>query len=246
MIKNMFKLTAVVLLLAGSLVACENDKTGKDDNDNEDLTTGNISGEDEDDLTTGNTSEDDDEYIATINISGECFIYNFDEKIYLTRRMDKIFLKFSPDANTEQISALINRDASLQLIDGTYHEGMDCAGLESKDGKPIPVKTVASYKADVMVVSATYILEYNGTFQGLMDDMMVKLKETTSYAQLEELAAQNNCKIGKEDPFRKEYIMIYVSKTSKLDAMQMAWLFYETGLFEYAVPNFAILNAWLH
>jgi hypothetical protein len=64
------------------------------------------------------------------------------------------------------------------------------------------------------------------------------LKGTTTYEQLQELAAQNNCTIGAENQYTKNKFMIYVSKTSNLNALQTSNLFQGTGLFQYSEPNF--------
>jgi len=52
------------------------------------------------------------------------------------------------------------------------------------------------------------------------------------------LAEQNNCTIGEENQYTKNQFMVYVSKTSKLDALQTSNLFQETGHFQYSEPNF--------
>ena len=198
-----------------------------------------------------NLNNDNEEQLITTmaELADAPFYYDFDKKIFLQQRKDKIFLKFAQDANTEQLHSLINRNSSLRPsianLDETYRPRR-VAVLESKDGKQIPSTTLESFKAMPEVLSVTYLLDYNGGLQGLMDDFVVKLMETTSYEQLEKLAAQNNCKIEEEYQFsfsKNDYFKISVSKASKLDAMQMSCLFYETGLFEYTSPNFAILNA---
>ena len=92
----------------------------------------------------------------------------------------------------------------------------------------------------------------NGTFSkkircvcpALTDEFVVLLKGITSYAQLLELAKQNNSRVGDENQFVKNQFKLYVCKTSKLNAMQMANLFWETELFEFSEPNLILLNAF--
>ena len=45
----------------------------------------------------------------------EHFYYYLGAKIFLEQRTDQIFLKFSQDAEEEQLRSLISRDASLRL-----------------------------------------------------------------------------------------------------------------------------------
>jgi len=172
------------------------------------------------------------------------FYYCFDEKIFFQQIKDKIYLKFTQEAQEEQLISIVNSDASLQptsyiyLGEGTFRFVV----LESKDGLQIPLAAIESFKTRQEVVSATYLLLYNGIyFQGLTDEFVVKLKETTSNEQLQKLAEKNGCKVGAEDSYVKNQFMMYVSKNSKSDAMKLSNLFYETGLFEFAEPNLVVL-----
>ena len=184
----------------------------------------------------------------TRDYSNDSFYYYGYEnrKIYVEIVMDKIFIKFSSDANKEQILALISGADSLTLISGAYwYEGpLRFAALESKDEKQISLETLKSLKERDEIISATYMHRYNGgNLSGIMDDFVVQLKSSTSYEQLKKLAEKNACEIGKKDQFVNNQYTLHVSKTSELNAMQTANKFYETKLFAFAEPNFMILNA---
>ena len=170
-----------------------------------------------------------------------------DKKIFLEKVTDKISLRFTNDVDKEQILALINEYSFLKLMNGalSYEGFIRYAALESKDGNQIPADVIESFKANPKIASVTYMYLFDGTsVQAIMDEFVVKLKASTSYAQLRELAKQNNCKIGEENKFVKNQFTLYVSKTSKLNAMQMANLFYEAKLFEFSEPNFMLLNGY--
>uniref|UniRef100_S0DFN7 Putative subtilase family protein n=1 Tax=termite gut metagenome TaxID=433724 RepID=S0DFN7_9ZZZZ len=94
-----------------------------------------------------------------------------------------------------------------------------------------------SFKTKEEIVSATYLLKYNGSQSAYTNEFIVKLKDGTSFARLKELADKTTCRIGKEDEFVKNQYMLYISNASELDAIQTANMFYETGLFEFAEPN---------
>ena len=166
----------------------------------------------------------------------------------LKQRKDKIFLKFISEADKEQKLAIVRSVNSLKLtsdFDLSEQHPFNFAVLKSKNGNYIPSATIEYFEKKAEIVSVTYLYQYKGgVFQGLTDEFSVMLKQTTSYAQLQELAEKNNCKVGEENQYEKNVFMLYVSKTSKLDAMQTANLFYETGLFVFSEPNFIILNAF--
>ena len=174
------------------------------------------------------------------------FYYCFDEKIFLKQRKDLIYIKFPQDVDTEHLRTLINSDASLLPTSYVYLDKspLRYAVLESKDGKQIPVATIDSFKKREEVVSVSYMYYIQGGWQllAVTDDFSVKLKETTTYEQLNKLAEQYHCTIGEENRYVKNQFMMYVPKTSRLDAMQIANLFQETGLFEFAAPNMIVFN----
>ena len=175
----------------------------------------------------------------------EIFYYNFDEKIFLKQVKSKIFLKFTPDANEEQLNALIGSESSLRptsdiSLDG--NAGLRFAVLEARNGKQIQSTTIEYFKTKVEVISVEYLSMYNDFLQGLTDVITVKLKETTTHAQLQELAEQNHCTVREENQYVKNEFMLFVSKVSESNAMHTANLFYETGFFEFASASLILLN----
>ena len=175
------------------------------------------------------------------------FYYYEGKKIFIQQVKDKVLLKFTPDAGKEQLQILIDSNASLQPTSDTFLEGgsLRFAVLESKDGKNIPSAAIESFKANPVVVSANYLFQVDkGKLQGLMDEFVVKLKEMTTHEQLKMLAKQNNCVVGEENQLFKNQFTLFVPKTSDLNAMRMSNLFYETGLFEFSVPNMILFNAF--
>jgi len=188
---------------------------------------------------------------------GYPFYYYFEKKIYLKELKDKIFIEFAKGAGKELMCALIE-DSGLQPIipinweyyDPNYTWYLD---LETKDGSPVSSKIIESFKKKpvVVVVSHLYIsLEYDEEWWGwaiaILNNFSVKLLETTSYAQLQELAKKHNCTVGEEFPydFLKNTFKVYVPKTSLLNAMQLANLFYETGLFEHSSPGWILFQRY--
>lgn len=190
--------------------------------------------------------KDNEDKLKTKSDDGEIFYYYGSEKVFLTQSLDKTLLRFTSDIDKEQMLALISEFTSLEIIDGAYWgEGpLRFAAFESMDGKPISSEIMKSLKNKDKVISATYMYQYhNGKLQGIMDEFIVQLKGGTSYEQLEILAKENGCTIGEEYPFVKNRFTLHVSKTSELNAMQVANKFYETKLFAFSEPNFVTLNA---
>lgn len=169
-----------------------------------------------------------------------------DRKIFLQQQMDKIFLQFAPDADQAQIRSLIHSNPSLCPISCFHLEmDLDYAILEERSGNPIGRDILGSFQSRPEVLSAAYLMGYRGGWLGLLNSFAVGLKASISNAQLQELATQHHCIVGRKYSFdfMEESYQMYVSKTCKLNALQMANLFYETGRFTFAEPNFLIFNA---
>ena len=167
------------------------------------------------------------------------FYYNEGEEI-----QNILFLQLAPtdweqwNPFWEQWNSLINSDATLQI----YNANGDWAFLKTKDEKPITPATIEYFKASPLVVTVSYAVESYGFLQGARNEFVAQLKETTSYAQLEQLAEQNHCTIGRKDDYVKDGFFVAIPKTSELNAMQMSDLFYKTDLFESVQPCFVMLT----
>jgi hypothetical protein len=97
--------------------------------------------------------------------SKEEFYYYQGEKIFLTERTDKIFLKLTKGANKASMLALIRSDSIVKLSTDVKQSELlpDFLTLEvreSKIGTKIPVSKVEQYKINVNVISASPILQY--------------------------------------------------------------------------------------
>ena len=174
---------------------------------------------------------------------------------HLSQIEEKLFLQFSPscepqrDGNGDweawtnewnEWNALLNSDASLH----PYAVSGDYAFLESKDGSSITPSTINYFKANRLVGTVSYPFESEntGSLQGLRNEFVVKLKETTTFLQLQQLAEKNQCVVRDEDPYCKNQFFVVISKKSEMNAMQMLDLFDKTNLFEASSPTFVVLD----
>jgi len=177
---------------------------------------------------------------------GDNYYYYGGKKNFMRQRADKIFLHISPDASVEQIQAIINSDPSLRLAirqnwEDYYHLGSLYLYLETKNGSRIPAVTLESFKKKEGVIYASYLSNVN-PFVAITNEFLVKLKPETSYKQFQELMEKYPNILSVEEGFLYREYKLYVSKTSGLNTLQLANLFYETGLFEYATPNMIIFD----
>ncbi|MDR1346184.1 MAG: hypothetical protein LBK03_05740 [Bacteroidales bacterium] len=177
---------------------------------------------------------------------GECFYYYRGEKFFLTERTDKIFLKLAADGNKASFLSSIRAGNAVQLSPDLQEGDMlpNFVMLEAKTATGIPLALLEEYRLNSSVISALPLLQYDNRLQGLTDQFIVKLKAGTSDMQFQDLISQYNCSIVKESQFIKRQFIVSVPKTIAFNALQLSNLFYETGWFEFAEPNFVIINAF--
>ncbi len=70
----------------------------------------------------------------------------------------------------------------------------------------------------------------------------VKLKPTISYNQLVAFVFQKNCLLDKSYKYDNKTYLIKATANNGFDGLEMANIFYESGLFEYAEPDFRMLD----
>jgi len=135
--------------------------------------------------------------------------------------------------------ALINSDTALQIYKLTYFWIV----LETKNGHAIQPSTIEYFKASPLIASVSHVVKHSGYLRVYRNEFVAKLKTMTSYDQLQQLAEQNRCIVGREDPFVKNQFFVTIPEETELDVEQIANLFYETGLFEYVHQTFNILTS---
>ncbi|MDR2968837.1 MAG: hypothetical protein LBV32_04435 [Tannerellaceae bacterium] len=134
---------------------------------------------------------------------GQVFYYYGieDKKIFLDQETDKVFVKFAPNVTKEQFRSVLTGYTSLKPMDANA-EDYFVEGYPSNAvvlvGEAISPEILNSLKSKVEVVSATYLLKYNEVgLSAYSDEFTVKLKDGTSFTQLQELAEKYGCTTGK-------------------------------------------------
>ena len=86
-----------------------------------------------------------------------------------------------------------------------------------------------------------FLIYKDGTLQGIQDEFVVKLKSGDSYSELKFMAQSTGATILRNDPYSPDIYVLQTAKDSDGNALEMANYFHETGLFEWAEPNFLLL-----
>jgi subtilisin family serine protease len=100
-------------------------------------------------------------------------------------------------------------------------------------------------RSDSSVAYANPFLVYkDGTLQGLTDQVIVRIKASSSSQSLDSVYAALGVYIVKPNPYLDREFFLSIHPTSTMDALDVADSLYGTGLFEYSEPDFVKLAAF--
>ena len=186
---------------------------------------------------------------ALIRRGEDLSYYYASQKIFLEERQDLMFVSFCGDQSKESFVAKINSGTSpLRLFDPSG-KGEQLADSSSDmfllQGSPIEInKQIEVFKNDPSVLSVSKILVYEGSFIAVSNEFSVKLKKGISVSELENMATEYGCKIFQRELVDDDIFFLEVDKSSELSVLQLACIFYESGLFVFTSPDFYFLNAF--
>lgn len=187
---------------------------------------------------------------VSVNAGDDLSYYYFDQQISLKERQDLAFVKFNDGQAKVAFVSRINTgvstlrlynpdgDARAVAIDSDDAFMLRCASPEEL------TRQLDALKDDADVVFASKALEYEGNLLAVSDEFSVKLKPGTSRNEVEELAKRFGCSVFQRENFSDDIFFLKVAKASDLGVLQLASVFYETGLFEFTSPDFYIPNAF--
>ncbi len=90
------------------------------------------------------------------------------------------------------------------------------------------------------VYFAPYYRTEDGSEIGITNNLSVQLSGEQDYVKLEEIAAECNLQVLGQNEFDQSIYVLSCTKDSKGNALEMANYIYESGLFEYASPEFIV------
>lgn len=169
------------------------------------------------------------------------------EKHPLYLKSEKRFILFSEAPDTSELTVKLGLDAmqiqdlhkfvwSNTLVSYNYD-----AQEEVREETYWTVLTNLSDELDLatldIVYEAPFFTAANGTELGLSHLFYVKLFKAEDIIELEKLARRNHVKILGNNVFMPLWYTLACEKSSKGNALAMANLFYESGLFSASQPD---------
>jgi len=187
----------------------------------------------------------------------EHFYYYKGEKIYLELNSDYIFISGTNKSRIQNISATnsINGMSPSNIKEDLTTNSLETSKRFKKSGSlrywrelKLPSKvSKTNYKTEVEklkklnkdLIIAPYFKSKSIQKIGLTNYFYVKLKHKNEFNLLQELIARHKVELLGNNKFMPLWYTLSVTPNT-LNAMEMANLFYETGLFEFAEPDLMV------
>lgn len=156
---------------------------------------------------------------------------------------DQILVRFSEGLSFEQKSEILAKTGGLKLERTDVLPAPDVSIVRiSGAGTEEISRILAKLNSLSSVVYANPFLVYeDGTYQGIQDRIIVRLKSDKDLALMNKIAKGFNLSIAERNEFDPLMFVLRTSKESKGNALEIANKLAESNAFDYAEPDFLLL-----
>jgi len=174
-----------------------------------------------------------DKSVVSINVEGDENLSVF--KNSHSNNSNKKLAAIVQDNTRDRLNPADQSAKSRQSIKTYYSE----VGISDKLNEQIYLKIVDEYKnkPEILMASPCFKTKENKTI-GLSNTFYVKLKNENDVTLLYEKAKNIHVEVLGQNKFMPLWYTLSCNKASKLNSMEAANLFYETGSFQSAEPAF--------
>lgn len=169
------------------------------------------------------------------------FYYYQGEKIPLKISRDKILVKFKKEMPLESKRSAVSITSKIKPISekNIHRNNLVIAELAENTTENELKQVITELNKNKNILYANPYYAYSDSILiGLTNQFTVKLKNTTTYLELEALINLTKTTIDKQDKYDKNIYIIGANKNSTGNALEIANYFYETGKFEFSEPSF--------
>ena len=168
------------------------------------------------------------------------YYYYGNKKVYLQESNSRIYVRL-PASETGKLKSALQKNFQLsQKGISTIAEEKFVVIKLSEDNKTVSQQQILNYiKKDFRAELVRPALKGIGGSEVVIDEeFYVKLKPTVSVLQLNNLMLELGCVLAKKYAYGNQTYLVKATAANGFDGLKMANLFFESGLFEYAEPDF--------
>lgn len=178
--------------------------------------------------------------------------YYFDEIVYVNQLTDRLFIQFESADYRNRFKNNLTSVSSLQP-DNTVTKKTNKYGIDEKSVilivqsmvGDIPSKLLSEIESEDGVVCASYLCGRPDGLYAPTNQLMVKLKEGVSLESFVKFSNLLGCKYRFDSIFGDRTLFVEKSKSCGFDLFELSKLFHDSGLLEYAAPDFCRFDVLL-
>ena len=183
---------------------------------------------------------------TTTAFAGDKSVYSHgpDGKNEFVQAEDRILIRFTDGLSFAKKAAMLATEKGIKQLSKT-------------DVLPAPDVTIANVSGlsteqldelltrlnnnPEVVYANPFMIYEDGTYQGIQDRVIVRLKSTKDLGAMYSLAKRVNMNVLEKNEFDPMVYVLQTTKQSTGNGLEMANLLHESGAFEYAEPDFLLL-----
>lgn len=179
---------------------------------------------------------------APANNFSSLYYYNGSQKIYLSTSSTNIYVETRASSEVAALQKTMNAAIPAAAV--------KMQALAKGSRGLVKVSNPAAFDSTLallmrqpgVVVARPAVHTQQGNDHLYEESFYVKLKAGTSFSMLQNEVAKMGCALINAYKYDQKVFLIHAGLNAQFDGLQMANLFYETGLFEYAEPDFRPLT----
>ncbi len=182
--------------------------------------------------------------IAQGPVNGNLYYYFGEQKVYVQQSKKTLYLRVAATKVAAIKQALDSKyQLGAQSFTSLQNEESIVVDLAKNNKSSYAAAIIDFARSNAQSLLARPALVANDGKEVVIDEgFYVKLKTGTRYDQLVSLAAQKNCVIEKAYQYNNKTFLLKAGAANNYDGLKMANIFFESALFEYAEPDFRLLE----
>ena len=173
------------------------------------------------------------------------YYYYQGERIPLAERKDLIAFQFVDKESKDKFLSELSSSSTLKRWNNDEgNNSLNILILQSEKGS-VTKEDFEEWQRLEDVHFLSYPFEKDGHVFVMLDEFSVKVKKTSDEQEVRKLAARYDCEVFQREVFDSDIFFVRCSKWSEMGTIRIANAFYETGLFEFASPDFYTPNMLL-
>ena len=166
------------------------------------------------------------------------YYYYQGERIPLAERKDLIAFQFVDKESKDKFLSELSSSSTLKRWNNDEgNNSLNILILQSIKGSVAKEEYEEWHRLE-NVHFLSYPFEKDGHVFVMLDEFSVKVKKASDEQDVRKLAAQYDCEVFQREVFDSDIFFVRCSKWSEMGTIRIANAFYETGLFEFAAPDF--------